>query len=181
MEVKKRGKVYYPVYEEINCSVRVINKETGYVLNWNKQEQVFYCWILNEYENFVRSGNGIVYHNLDTMALRCATTKKTIHGYVKRLCEVGLLVKSKVKKGFIESSSYEVMDVFEYPFVMENNIPETDIGMMKLLGKYDSDSDGANKQFKSHYSDKAGQDSYYQCSTKGQYFEEFEEFDDLPF
>ena len=122
MEVKKRGKVYYPVYEEINCSVRVINKETGYVLNWNKQEQVFYCWILNEYENFVRSGNGIVYHNLDTMALRCATTKKTIHGYVKRLCEVGLLIKSKVKKGFIERSNKLKTHASEVSY--KNNVEE---------------------------------------------------------
>lgn len=126
---------YLAVYHEVLCAESVTNRQTGDILKWNIQERVFYCWMLSEYSAFKKLGKEM-YHNMDVIAGRLATTTKSVERYVKTFADFGLIDRIKVKyQGGVFSNKYVVHDIFGADFLLKNALTDGDVSMQNLIDK----------------------------------------------
>jgi len=124
--------VMYP--KELMACEGVTNVTTGEYFELNTFDKNLYVWMYSEYLQFKEQGCEL-YHNIDIMASRNAVSTKSVERSIKKLCDIGVVLKTKVKidKTGFKSNKYVVLDIFDKQFKLKLTLLDSDIGMKKLL------------------------------------------------
>lgn len=124
--------VMYP--KELMACEGITNITTGEYFELNTFDKNLYVWMYSEYLQFKEQGCEL-YHNIDIMASRNAVSTKSVERSIKKLCDIGVVIKTKVKidKTGFKSNKYVVLDIFDKQFKLKLTLLDSDTGMRKLL------------------------------------------------